>query len=86
MTPCHDLGLARETALDTLRTRLAVTGDLWAEQGGTLVMVGPAGSGKTSALAAIAARWVMRHGPTGAALVSAADPRFGAYEHLARLG
>ncbi|MFM7627449.1 MAG: flagellar biosynthesis protein FlhF [Gammaproteobacteria bacterium] len=86
VTPGHDLGLARETALDTLRTRLAVTGDLWAEQGGTLVMVGPAGSGKTSALAAIAARWVMRHGPTGAALVSAADPRFGAYEHLARLG
>ncbi len=86
VTPGGDLGLARETALDALRTRLGTTGDRWAEQGGTLVMVGPAGSGKTSALAAIAARWVMRHGPSGAALVSAGDNRFGAYEHLARLG
>jgi flagellar biosynthesis protein FlhF len=81
-----DLGLARETALDLLRTRLDTTGDRWAEQGGTLVMVGTAGSGKTSALAAIAARWVMRHGPSGAALVNAGDNRFGAYDHLARLG
>lgn len=86
VTPGGDLGLARETALDALRSRIGTTGDGWAEQGGTLVMVGPAGSGKTSALAAIAARWVMRHGPTGAALVSAGDNRFGAYEHLARLG
>ena len=86
VTPGDDLGLARETALDALRARLGTTGDGWAEQGGTLVMVGPAGSGKTGALAAIAARWVMRHGPTGAALVSAGDNRFGAYEHLARLG
>lgn len=86
VTPGDDLGLARETALDGLRTRLGTTGDQWAQHGGTLVMVGPAGSGKTSALAAIAARWVMRHGPSGAALVSAGDNRFGAYEHLARLG
>lgn len=86
VTPGDDLGLARETALDALRSRLGTTGDGLAEEGGTLVMVGPAGSGKTGALAAIAARWVMRHGPTGAALVSAGDNRFGAYEHLARLG
>ncbi len=84
--PMSDLGIAREGALHALRARLVVTGDLWAEQGGTLLLVGPAGSGKTSALAAIAARWVMRHGPAGAALVSAGDVRFGAYEHLARLG
>lgn len=81
-----ELGYAREAALDALRSRLAVTGDRWTEEGGTLVMVGPSGSGKTSALAAIAARWVMRHGAGGAALVSAGDTRFGAYEHLARLG
>jgi flagellar biosynthesis protein FlhF len=84
--PRSDLGIARESALHALRERLVVTGDVWAEQGGTVVLVGPAGSGKTSALAAIAARWVMRHGPAGAALVSAGDVRFGAYEHLARLG
>jgi flagellar biosynthesis protein FlhF len=84
--PDTDLGLAREIALDALRTRIDVTGDRWVDQGGVLVMMGPAGSGKTSALAAIAARWVMRHGPAGAALVSAGDTRFGAYEQLSRMG
>jgi flagellar biosynthesis protein FlhF len=81
-----DLGAARVRARETLIGRLAALDDTWTEQGGTLVLVGPAGAGKTSALAAIAARWVLRNGPDGAALISAGDTRFGAFEHLARLG
>ena len=84
--PGNDLELAREAAIGQLRMRLAVTGDRWTEQGGTVVMVGAAGSGKTNAVAAIAARWVLRHGTAGAALVSAGETRFGAYDQLARLG
>lgn len=82
----EDLSLARRGALDALRDRIPLIGDRWTEQGGTLVLAGPAGSGKTSALASIAARWVLRHGPAGAVLVSAGDHRFGAFEHLSRLG
>jgi flagellar biosynthesis protein FlhF len=82
----EDLAVARRHAHAALRDRIGVVEDRWTEQGGTLAIVGPAGSGKTSALAAIAARWVLRHGPAGAALVSAGDSRFGAFEHLARLG
>ena len=81
-----DLGDARRIALDGLQSRIPTLGDAWTEQGGTLVLTGPAGAGKTSALAALAARWVLRHGPAGAALVSAGETRFGAFEHLARLG
>lgn len=82
----EDLAVARRHAHAALRDRIGVVEDRWTEHGGTLAIVGPAGSGKTSALAAIAARWVLRHGPAGAALVSAGDSRFGAFEHLARLG
>jgi flagellar biosynthesis protein FlhF len=84
--PGNDLEFARRTAFGTLRARIATTGDRWAEQGGTLVFVGPAGAGKTTALTALAARWILRHGAEGAALVCAGDARFGAYEHLARIG
>ena len=86
MPPTDDLGAARMRAREALMGRLAAVEDTWTEQGGTLVLVGPAGAGKTSALAAIAARWVLRNGPNGAALISAGDTRFGAFEHLARLG
>jgi len=84
--PGKELAEARIAALEALRARLRTSGENWGEQGGRLVLVGPAGAGKTSALAALAARWVMTHGPRGAALVSAGDTRFGAYENLARLG
>ena len=86
LSPTDDLGDARLRAREALCGRLTALEDVWTEQGGTLVLVGPAGAGKTSALAAIAARWVLRNGPTGAALISAGDTRFGAFEHLARLG
>lgn len=86
LAPTDDLGAARARARDALVGRLSALDDVWTQQGGTLVLVGPAGAGKTSALAAIAARWVLRNGPNGAALISAGDTRFGAFEHLARLG
>lgn len=86
MPATDDLGAARMRAREALIGRLAAVDDTLTEQGGTLVLVGPAGAGKTSALAAIAARWVLRNGPNGAALISAGDTRFGAFEHLARLG
>jgi flagellar biosynthesis protein FlhF len=86
LPPTDDLSAARGRAREALIGRLAALEDTWTEQGGTLVLVGPAGAGKTSALAAIAARWVLRNGPTGAALISAGDNRFGAFDHLARLG
>jgi flagellar biosynthesis protein FlhF len=48
--------------------------------------VGPTGIGKTTGIAKLAARWVMRHGTRDIALISMDDQRFGAHEQLRVLG
>lgn len=82
----QDLESARRAAYQAMADRVPVHGDAWVDQGGTFVVVGAAGSGKTTAIAAMAARWVMRNGAQGAALVSAGESRFGVRENLARVG
>lgn len=82
----EELHGVRQSAMAALAARIPVRGDEWVEKGGVVALVGPAGSGKTTALAALAARWVMRNGTGSAALISAGDTRFGGREALARLG
>jgi flagellar biosynthesis protein FlhF len=82
----QDLESARRAAYQALVGRVPVIGDAWIEQGGTFAVVGPAGAGKTTAIAALAARWVMRNGAQGAALISAGESRFGVRENLTRVG
>ena len=66
--------------------RLTVTGDELLDHGGRVAFVGPTGVGKTTGIAKLAARWVMRHGTRDIALVSMDDQRFGAHEQLRVLG
>src|SRR5690606_27119502 len=66
--------------------RIATTGDELLEKGGRVAFVGPTGVGKTTGIAKLAARWVMRHGTRDIALVSLDDQRFGAQEQLRVLG
>lgn len=73
-------------ALAVLSRRINVTGDALLEHGGRVAFVGPTGVGKTTAIAKIAARWVMRHGSRDIALVSIDGQRFGAQEQLKVLG
>lgn len=77
---------ARRLAIARLADRVQVAGDRWVEHGGVVALVGGAGVGKTAAIARLAARWVMRHGPQDLALVCADTQRFGAAEQSARLG
>jgi flagellar biosynthesis protein FlhF len=63
-----------------------VTGDRWLEEGGRIAFAGPAGAGKTTLIAKLAARWVLRHGPRRVALVSADAVRIGAHEQMHMLG
>ena len=86
VTSDDELERARQQGLAALCDRLKTIEDRWTIQGGVLSLIGSPGSGKSSAMAGIAARWVLRNGPNGAVLVSAGDPRFGAFEQLARLG
>ncbi|AXA26031.1 flagellar biosynthesis protein FlhF [Pseudomonas putida] len=56
------------------------------EEGGVIAMVGPAGMGKTTTLAKLAARYVLKYGSQHLALVSMDSYRIGAQEQLKTLG
>ena len=56
------------------------------EEGGVIALVGPAGMGKTTTLAKLAARYVLKYGPQSIALVSMDSFRIGAQEQLKTLG
>jgi flagellar biosynthesis protein FlhF len=77
---------ARRFALATISRTIQVTGDRWLEEGGRVAFAGPAGAGKTTLIAKLAARWVLRHGPRRIALVSADAVRIGAHEQMHMLG
>ena len=56
------------------------------EEGGVIALVGPAGMGKTTTLAKLAARYVLKYGPQNIALVSMDSFRIGAQEQIKTLG
>lgn len=56
------------------------------EEGGVIALVGPAGMGKTTTLAKLAARYVLKYGSQSIALVSMDSFRIGAQEQVKTLG
>ena len=81
-----DLIKARRLSIALLSQRLNVTGDRWLDKGGRVALVGPTGVGKTTALAKLAVRWVLRHGARSLALISADGVRIGAHDQMQALG
>jgi flagellar biosynthesis protein FlhF len=81
-----ELNRAVQLAFGLLASEIRTTGDQWLESGGMLALAGPSGVGKTTLIAKLAARWVLRHGPRGVALVSADAIRIGAQEQMHMLG
>ncbi len=77
---------AHRRTLAALTRRIHVTGDALLDNGGRVAFVGPTGVGKTTGIAKLAARWVMRHGSRDLALISLDNARFGAHEQLRVLG
>ncbi len=69
-------------ALAQLACQIKVSDDDVLNNGGVIAMVGPTGVGKTTTIAKLAARYVLRHGPKSVALVTADNYRVGAYEQL----
>lgn len=79
---------ARYLPLGMLSRSLAVSGRGRSDQGGVMALVGPTGVGKTTTLAKLAARAVVRQGASQVALVSTDHYRIGAaaqLEHYGRL-
>jgi flagellar biosynthesis protein FlhF len=81
-----ELAEAHRLALALLARRIETVGERWMDGGGVIAMVGPTGVGKTTLIAKLAARWVLRHGPRDLALVSTDCIRIGAQEQIHTLG
>ncbi|MEW5974151.1 MAG: flagellar biosynthesis protein FlhF [Pseudomonadota bacterium] len=71
-----------DLALRSLGSRIPVLGEDLTESGGMFALVGATGVGKTTTVAKLAARFVMRHGRKDIALVSTDNYRIGAYDQL----
>lgn len=76
----------RRNALAVLAHRLPVADESRFERGGVFALVGPSGVGKTTTIAKLAARCVMRHGARSCALVTTDTDRIGATEQIRTFG
>ncbi|WP_127477503.1 flagellar biosynthesis protein FlhF [Sulfurivermis fontis] len=73
-------------ALGLLARRIQVTEDDILSRGGMVALVGPTGVGKTTTVAKLAARYILRHGPNRVALVTTDSFRIGAHQQLRTYG
>lgn len=69
-------------ALGELSHQLPVQNDDIIEKGGIVALVGATGVGKTTTVAKLAARYILRHGKGKVALISTDNYRVGAHEQL----
>lgn len=86
LPPRLDLQRAQNRARAILTQKVQVAESGWLERGGRVAFVGPTGVGKSTAIAKLAARWVLERGAQGIALVSTDGVRFGAQEQTQNLG
>lgn len=81
-----DSGYAFEKAKEMLTKVLPITDDNLIEYGGIVALVGPTGVGKTTTIAKLAAKYIMKHGARQVALITTDNYRIGAHEQLATYG
>lgn len=77
---------AWQLALSELAASVPVAEHDIVDQGGIVALVGSTGVGKTTSVAKLAARYVLRHGQRHVALVSTDSYRIGAHEQLMTYG
>lgn len=69
-------------ALGNFAHRISVTDDQIIEKGGIVALVGATGVGKTTTVAKLATRYILRHGKGKVGLISTDNYRVGAHEQL----
>ena len=84
--PNQDIEAAWSDCLQSLADEIPVANDDIFDKGGVVALVGPTGVGKTTSVAKIAARYVLRHGVRRIALLTTDDYRVGAHEQLRNYG
>jgi flagellar biosynthesis protein FlhF len=82
----RDERAAWELALTELSATLPIADNDFLDQGGVVALVGSTGVGKTTSVAKLAARYVLRHGRRHVALVTTDSYRIGAHEQLMTYG
>ncbi|MDR9466743.1 flagellar biosynthesis protein FlhF [Marinospirillum sp.] len=81
-----DSQTAWQLLLKRLENELQTLDEEFIDKGGVVALVGPTGVGKTTTLGKLAARYVLKHGAEGLALVTTDCYRIAAYEQLRTFG
>ena len=77
---------AWQLALEELSASMPIADHDFLDQGGIVALLGSTGVGKTTSIAKLAARYVLRHGQRHVALVTTDSYRIGAHEQLMTYG
>ncbi len=81
-----DFECAWQKALALLSKRLSVGEDDILNEGGVIALIGPTGVGKTTTIAKLAAKYVLKHGRNGVALITTDSFRIAAHEQIRTFG
>ncbi|WP_031431545.1 flagellar biosynthesis protein FlhF [Methylomicrobium agile] len=81
-----NIDLAFAEAQELMAKMLPIAQDNLLDTGGVVALIGPTGVGKTTTIAKLAAKFILKHGPSQVALITTDNYRIGAHEQINTYG